>query len=457
MLIQNLTKGTIIKVRDDAGAPFGHTGYWSIGKFRLSTKFSKSLAHHRKTIKYVVKNWFQEGKDTWTSSEICERGYLCERCKREVGKEIFERKFKTKALECHVAKNPWGFGWVDKAQCFRSARRFGAAGSSPDFSRGFSRHGAPRPLSWTFFQCTLLSYPGQPSYSHAFRWASDLAKFYQDWGPDLCESRWRAHSLIGVSFECPYQYPPWSPVSIGKPAPKIHQWTIYFCRWGFGWVDKAQCFRSARRFGAAGSSPDFSRGFSRHGAPRPLSWTFFQCTLLSYPGQPSYSHAFRWASDLAKFYQDWGPDLCESRWRAHSLIGVSFECPYQYPPWSPVPIGKSAPKIHQWTVYFCRWGFGWVDKAQCFRSARRFGAAGSSPDFSRGFSRHGAPRPLSWTFFQCTLLSYPGQPSYSQRNLHRRGWGRGWGGGLKTRPQVTIGTPYVNHVIASGNNKWRWW
>ena len=89
---------------------------------------------------------------------------------------------------------------------------------------------------------------------HAFRWASDLAKFYQDWGPDLCESRRRAHSLIGVSFECPYQHPPWSPVSIGKPAPKIHQWTIYFCRWGFGWVDKAQCFRSARRFGAAGSS-----------------------------------------------------------------------------------------------------------------------------------------------------------------------------------------------------------
>ena len=67
-----------------------------------------------------------------------------------------------------------------------------------------------------------------------------------------------------------------SRVSIGKPAPKIHQWTIYFCRWGFGWVDKAQCFQSARRFGAAGSSPDFSRGFSRHGAPRPLSWTFFQ-------------------------------------------------------------------------------------------------------------------------------------------------------------------------------------
>ena len=25
-----------------------------------------------------------------------------------------------------------------------------------------------------------------------------------------------------------YQHLPWSPVSIGKPAPKIHQWTIYF-------------------------------------------------------------------------------------------------------------------------------------------------------------------------------------------------------------------------------------
>ena len=61
-----------------------------------------------------------------------------------------------------------------------------------------------------------------------------------------------------------------NPVSIGKPVPKIHQWTIYFCRWGFGWVDKAQCFRSARRFSATGSSPDFSGDFSRHGAPRPV-------------------------------------------------------------------------------------------------------------------------------------------------------------------------------------------
>ena len=37
----------------------------------------------------------------------------------------------------------------------------------------------------------------------------------------------RKHCALStrVSFECPYQHPPWSPVSIGKPAPKIHQWT----------------------------------------------------------------------------------------------------------------------------------------------------------------------------------------------------------------------------------------
>ena len=71
----------------------------------------------------------------------------------------------------------------------------------------------------------------------------------------------------------------WSPVSIGKPAPKIHQWTIYFCRWGFGWVIEAQCCRSAKRFDAAGSSPNFPR-FSRHGASRPLSSITFPDTIF---------------------------------------------------------------------------------------------------------------------------------------------------------------------------------
>ena len=60
--------------------------------------------------------------------------------------------------------------------------------------------------------------------------------------------------------------------------------------------------------------------------------------------------------------------------------------------WVPVP----RPRKHR------RWGFGWVDKAQCFRSARRFGAVGSSPDFSRVFSRHLACRHLNLS----TLLMY---------------------------------------------------
>ena len=63
---------------------------------------------------------------------------------------------------------------------------------------------------------------------------------------------------------------------------------------------------------------------------------------------------------------------------------------------------------HQRTIYFRRWGFGWVDKAQCFRSARRFGAVDSSPDFSRGFSRHGALRPLSrkFLFMHCNRRNF---------------------------------------------------
>ena len=39
--------------------------------------------------------------------------------------------------------------------------------------------------------------------------------------------------------------------------------TIWY-RWGFGWVDKVQCCRSARRFGAVGLSPNFSRVCLRH-------------------------------------------------------------------------------------------------------------------------------------------------------------------------------------------------
>ena len=45
--------------------------------------------------------------------------------------------------------------------------------------------------------------------------------------------------------------------------------------------------------------------FSRHGAPRPLSWTFFQCTLLSYPGQPSYSHRMLNVQSPASLVANW--------------------------------------------------------------------------------------------------------------------------------------------------------
>ena len=160
-------------------------------------------------------------------------------------------------------------------------------------SPGFSQHGASWTLYWTFFLCTILSNPGQPSYSDAFRWATDLAKFYQDWGPDLCESLRRAHmhSLTGVSFECPHQHPPWSPVSIGKPAPKIQQWTIYFCRWGFGWDEKAQCFRPARRFGAAGLSLDFSRVFHDMALPGLCLELFLNDCKVKVPQTPSTNPA----------------------------------------------------------------------------------------------------------------------------------------------------------------------
>ena len=90
--------------------------------------------------------------------------------------------------------------------------------------------------------------------------------------------------------------------------------------------------RWCRRCVAAGSSPGFSRGFSRHGAPRPLSWTFFQCTLLSYPGQPSYSQmsssSMLWKKNRCKkglsmdFWWQWAPSHLA---RKPSFILLEFE------------------------------------------------------------------------------------------------------------------------------------
>ena len=60
---------------------------------------------------------------------------------------------------------------------------------------------------------------------------------------------------------------------------RIHQWTIYFCRWGFGWVDKAHCFQSATWFGAISSSLNFSGIFSRHLASRHLNLSRYSHVL----------------------------------------------------------------------------------------------------------------------------------------------------------------------------------
>ena len=129
-----------------------------------------------------------------------------------------------------------------------------------------------------------MSYPGQLLPLQSFRWASVQAKLHPDWGPDLCESRRCAHSPIGVL--------PMSIVNILRGLPcrleslrlKFTNEPSFLCGWGFGWVDKAQCFRSARRFGA-GSSPDFS-WFSRHLASWHLKFVLlFSCTTMSYPGQ----------------------------------------------------------------------------------------------------------------------------------------------------------------------------
>ena len=67
-----------------------------------------------------------------------------------------------------------------------------------------------------------------------------------------------------------YQHPPWSSVLIGKPPPMNLFCT---CRRGFGWADKAQCFRSARRFGAAWFKSGLLRGFFilRHWASTTLA------------------------------------------------------------------------------------------------------------------------------------------------------------------------------------------
>ena len=87
-------KGTISEVRVHAGAKFGHTGCWSIAKCRFCTKFSKSFDHHAETKKIVSKiekkteHYRTSVRKNWgVRYRVRMRGWLCERCKREVGKD----------------------------------------------------------------------------------------------------------------------------------------------------------------------------------------------------------------------------------------------------------------------------------------------------------------------------------------------------------------------------------
>ena len=82
--------------------------------------------------------------------------------------------------------------------------------------------------------------------------------------------------------------------------------------------------------------------------------------------------------------------------------------------------------------FFCRWVFGWVDKAQSFWSARPFGAIGSSPDFSRVFSRHLASGHLNLS--RCSP-----QKRYDRNHAHG---------------QVALGPNKYNRLFPGLINRW---
>ena len=96
----------------------------------------------------------------------------------------------------------------------------------------------------------------------------------KSWAPMLRKNPGEALArIIRFSF-VHYQHPPWFSVSIGKPAPKfINEPFIFFVHvdGGFGWVDKAQYFWSAGRFGAVWFKPGLFRIFYC-GIGLPLPW-----------------------------------------------------------------------------------------------------------------------------------------------------------------------------------------
>ena len=121
---------------------------------------------------------------------------------------IHEKKVFTQR---HRSAMPWKF--LDKSGLEPATLAIRCQRFKPGLIHGFEGMACQCLCLETFLPCINLYCRAKatPS-SHAFRWASDLAKFYQDWGPDLCKSRRRAHGSIGVSFECPYQHLPWYPV-----------------------------------------------------------------------------------------------------------------------------------------------------------------------------------------------------------------------------------------------------
>ena len=57
----------------------------------------------------------------------------------------------------------------------------------------------------------------------------------------------------------------------------------------------------------------------QYGTDSPSDFSVLLCRTQA---NPSLSYSFCWASNQAKFYQDWGHGLCESRRHGHSPISV---------------------------------------------------------------------------------------------------------------------------------------
>ena len=109
-------------------------------------------------------------------------------------------------------------------------------------------------------------------------------------------------SSMGVSFECPYQHPPWSPVSIGKPAPEIHQWTIYFVD---GDLDESIKRSASDRLGdlvpqvRARTSPGVFRDMALQGLCLELSFSVLYCrTQANLPTLMHFAEPAIWPSSI---------------------------------------------------------------------------------------------------------------------------------------------------------------